>query len=100
MTAEQAVDILKKAGLKLKGSVNDPLAEGDKSAYALAVASGLLDRLSLPPEGFEACAGLPSVPQCHACCQGLAGATNKSCGKACGQDHANQQHASGSEPTP
>src|SRR5262245_26280215 len=55
ISAEKAVEMLRKAGLKLKGSVNDPLVDSDKSAYALAVAGGLYDRLSLPPDGFESC---------------------------------------------
>ena len=100
MTAEEAVARLREAGLRLKGSVNDPLTEGDKSNFALSVADGLMQKLNPPPTGFEACLGLPSVPQCHSCCLALPGATNKSCGRSCGQDHADQNHASASEPTP
>jgi hypothetical protein len=100
ITAEKAVEILRRAGLKLKGSVNDPLTDGDKSSYALAVAGGLFDRLTPPPEGFEQCQGMDKVPDCLKCCTGLSGASMNICGKACGRDHANQQHASGSEPLP
>ena len=100
MTAEEAVSLLRQAGLRLKGSVNDPLTEGDKSNFALSVAGGLMERLNPPPTGFEACVGLPSVPQCHSCCLALPGSSNKGCGRACGQDHANQQKPSASEPTP
>jgi len=100
LSAEEAVALLRQAGLKLKGSVNDPLTEGDRSNFALAVSNGLMEKLDGPPSGFEACQGLPSVPQCHSCCNALPGSTNKSCGRACGRDHADQQKASGSEPTP
>jgi hypothetical protein len=100
ITAEEAVALLRQAGLRLKGSVNDPLTEGDRSNFALSVAGGLMERLNPPPTGFEACAGLPSVPACHSCCIALPGATNKNCGRSCGQDHANQQKPSGSEPIP
>jgi hypothetical protein len=100
MTAEEALAVLKQAGLRIKGSVNDPLTEGDKSNFALSVAGGLMERLNPPPTGFEACVGLPSVPECHSCCLALPGATNKGCGRSCGQDHADQNHASASEPIP
>ena len=100
MTAEEAVALLRQAGLRLKGSVDDPLTEGDKSNFALSVAGGLMEKLNPPPTGFEACAGAPSVPQCHSCCLALPGASNKGCGRACGQDNANQNKPSGSEPIP
>ncbi len=100
LTAEQAVSLLKRAGLRLKGSVNDPLTKESKSDYALAVATGLFEKLNSPPVGFDACSGLTSVPECHSCCLSLPGGNNASCGRACGQNHADQQHASASEPTP
>ena len=37
LTADQAIARLKAAGLRLKGSADDPLTEGDRSAFALAV---------------------------------------------------------------
>jgi hypothetical protein len=100
LTAEEAVALLRQAGLRFKGSVNDPLTEGERSDFALAVANGLILKLDAPPTGFEACASLPSVPQCHKCCEELPGTSNKSCGRACGQAHANLQHASPTEPLP
>ncbi|HEU5154813.1 MAG TPA: hypothetical protein VFU03_08805 [Gemmatimonadales bacterium] len=100
LTAEQAVSILKRAGLNLKGSVNDPLTKESKSDYALAVAGGLIERLNPPPTGFDACMSLPSVPECLSCCTALPGGNNATCGGACGRSHAAQQHASASEPTP
>ena len=100
LTAEEAVALLRQAGLRLKGSVNDPLTEGERSDFALAVANGLILKLDSPPTGFEACASLPKVPDCHKCCEALPGTNNKSCGRACGQAHANLQHASPTEPTP
>ena len=100
LTAEEALARLRQAGLRLKGSVDDPLTEGDRSNFALAVANGLMEKLDPPPTGFDACAGLPSVPECRSCCLALPGSNNKGCGRACGQDHANQQKPSASEPTP
>jgi hypothetical protein len=100
ITADQAIARLKAAGLRLKGSADDPLTEGDRSAFALSVAGGLLERVSPPPTGFEECAALPTVPECHACCLSLPGSNNQHCGRSCGQAHANQQKPSASEPTP
>ena len=100
ITADQAIARLRAAGLKLKGSADDPLTEGDRSNFALSVAGGLMERVSPVPEGFDTCAALPTVPQCHACCDALPGTRNKDCGRACGQAHANQQKPSASEPTP
>jgi len=100
ITADQAIARLRAAGLKLKGSASDPLTEGDRSTFALSVANGLMDRVSPLPEGFDTCAALPTVPECHACCQSLPDTRNKDCGRACGQAHANQQKPSASEPTP
>ena len=100
ITADQAIARLRAAGLKLKGSANDPLTEGDRSNFALSVAGGLMETLSPPPTGFEACAALPTTPECHACCLALPDTRNKDCGRACGQAHANQQKPSASEPTP
>ena len=100
LTADEAVAILKQAGLRFKGGVNDPLTEGDRSNFAFAVATGLIDKIEGPPTGFDACAELATVKECHTCCDALLGSTNKSCGRACGQAHANQQKASGSEPLP
>jgi len=100
LTAEEAVALLRQAGLRLKGSVDDPLTEGDRSSFAMSVAGGLMERLNPPPTGFEACAGSASVPQCRSCCLALPGASNKGCGRACGQDNANQNKPSGSEPLP
>ena len=99
LTAEQAVRLLKRAGLNLKGSVNDPLTKESKSDFAFAMANGLIEKLNPPPTGFEACAGLTSVPECLSCCNSLPG-TSSGCGRACGRNHADQQHASASEPTP
>ena len=100
LTAEQAVMMLKRAGLHLKGSVNDPLTKESKSDFAQAVATGLIEKLNPPPTGFDACAALPSVPECLACCRSLPDTSNSSCGGACGRAHADQQHASASEPIP
>ena len=100
LTAEEAVSILKQAGVRLKGSVNDPLTEGERSNFALAMANGLMLKLDAPPTGFEACANLPKVPDCHHCCEALPGATNKGCGRACGRANADQSKPSGSEPLP
>ena len=100
LTADQAIARLKAAGLRLKGSADDPLTEGDRSAFALAVAGVLLERVSPPPTGFDECAALPTVPQCHTCCLALPGTNNRQCGRSCGQAHANQQKPSASEPTP
>lgn len=98
MTANQALARLKEAGLSLDGSASDPLGEKNRSSFFLAVANGLMDKLSPAPSGFEECANLPKVPDCRACCLALPGATNKSCGRACGRAHS--AHASPSEPTP
>ncbi|MCI0655546.1 MAG: hypothetical protein L0170_00550 [Acidobacteria bacterium] len=100
LTAEEAVAILRQAGLRFKGSVNDPLTEGERSDFALAVSQGLIQKLEAPPTGFDACASLPSVPQCRSCCDALPGTNNKSCGRACGKAHADLQHASPTEPLP
>jgi hypothetical protein len=100
LTAEEAVAILRQAGLRFKGSVNDPLTEAERSDFALAVANNLILKLEAPPNGFDTCATLPSVPQCRACCEALPGTSNKACGRACGQAHADLQHASPTEPLP
>ena len=100
LTAEEAVALLKQAGLRLKGSVNDPLTEGERSDFALAMANDLILKLDAPPTGFEACASLPKVPDCHKCCEALPGTDDKKCGRACGRAHADLQHASPSEPLP
>jgi hypothetical protein len=100
ITADQAIARLRAAGLKLKGSANDPLTEGDRSTFALSVAGGLMERVTVLPEGFDTCAALPTVPECHACCLSLPGTQNRDCGRACGQAHANQAKPSASEPTP
>jgi hypothetical protein len=99
MTADQAISRLQQAGLQLKGTAGDTLSASDKSAYFMAVASGLVNKLNSPPLGFDQCAQLPKTTDCRACCMAL-GASNKQCGKACGQAHADLQHASPSEPTP
>jgi len=100
MTAEEALDRLAKAGLHFKGSATDPLTEKEKSSFFFSMANGLLEKLAPPiPGGFEACAEKRSVPECHACCLSLPGASNSSCGKACGRIHG-EQKASPSEPTP
>ncbi len=100
LTADQAVARLQRAGLRFMGSPSDPLTEKDKSAFFFAVAKGLMDKVVAAPDGFDSCSTLPTVPQCHDCCAALPGATNQSCGKACGQAHAALNHASPSEPTP
>ena len=89
---------LRLAGFNFKGAPGDTLSDKDKSSFFMAVANGLFEKMSAPPEGFDTCGSLPKVPDCRACCLALPGATNKSCGKACGQAHAG--HASPSEPTP
>jgi hypothetical protein len=99
LTAEEAIARLEKAGLHL-GKPDDPLTDKHKSDFALAVSQGLLEKVSPPPVGFEACGALPKVPDCHACCLALPGASNQACGRSCGRAHADQQHASPSEPTP
>ncbi len=100
LTAEEAVARLKQAGLRFRGSPGDALTEGEKSAFFFAVAGGLLDRLApQPPAGFEACLNLSTVPDCRTCCLALPGASDGSCGRACGQDRAGKS-ASPSEPTP
>ncbi len=100
LTAQDAVATLAKAGLHFRGSPSDPVTQADKSAYYLAVAGGLLDKINQPPGGFDQCAGLTRVPDCKACCLALPGGTSNTCGKACGQANAAQNHASPSEPTP
>ena len=100
LTPEEAVSMLKRAGLNLKGSANDPLTKESKSDFAFAVANGLLEKLNPPPTGFDACMALPSVPECHSCCLALPDADHQACGQSCGRNHADQQHASASEPTP
>jgi hypothetical protein len=99
LTQEQAIARLEKAGLRFNGKPNDPLTDKHKSDYAFAVSQGLNEKISAP-SGFDACGALPSVPECHACCLALPGADNQSCGRSCGRAHADQQHASPSEPTP
>jgi len=98
LTAEQALERLRRAGLNLQGSPGDLLTEADKSSFFLAVAQGLMEKVSPPPTGFDACMGLPTVPECRACCLSLPGSSNGACGRACGQDHADQQKPSPSEP--
>jgi hypothetical protein len=100
LTAEQALARLRRAGLRLEGSPGDLLTDKDRSAYFMAVSQGLMEKLTPPPTGFDACMGLGTVPECQACCLGLAGGSQAACGRACGQDHADQRRASPSEPTP
>ena len=100
LTAEEAIARLKKAGLRFKGGADDPLTEGDRSAFFVAVANGLMDRVTPPPTGFGECAELTTVTDCLSCCRSLPGVNASACGKACGRVHAAQQHASPSEPTP
>lgn len=100
LTQEQAIARLEKAGLHLKGKPEDPLTDQHKAAYSLAVSQGLIEKVSPPPPGFDACGALPKVPDCHACCLALPGADHQACGRSCGRAHADQQHASPSEPTP
>jgi len=100
ITADQAVERLKRAGLHFRGAPGDPLTEGEKSAFFFAVANGLMDKVTPPPSGFESCMGLPTVPECQTCCLALTGASNRGCGRGCGRAHADQQHVSPSEPTP
>ena len=100
LTAEQALARLRRAGLSLRGSPGDLLTETDRTAYFLATAQGLMEKLTPPPTGFDTCMGLPTVPECRACCLGLAGSSQAACGRACGQDHADQRRASPSEPNP
>jgi hypothetical protein len=100
LTAEEAVARLKKAGMRFKGGPDEPLTEGDRSAFFVAVANGLMERVTPPPTGFGDCAELTSVPDCLTCCRSLPGTNSSACGKACGRVHAGQQHASPSEPTP
>jgi len=99
MSAEQALTRLKRAGLTFQGAAGDPITDKEKSSFFLAVANGLFEKMSSPPDGFEACAELPKTTDCRACCLALPGASNKMCGKACGRAHANLQ-VSPSEPTP
>jgi hypothetical protein len=94
------MDRLLKAGLRFQGSSGSPLTATDKSNFFLAIANGLLGKVAPPPEGFEDCAELTDVKSCHACCLSLPGASNQTCGRSCGQAHANQQKASASEPFP
>jgi hypothetical protein len=98
LTADQALERLRLAGLSFQGSPDDPLSEADKSLFFLAVAQGLMDKVDPPPPGFDACMGLPTVPECHACCLALEGSSRGACGRACGQDHADQQKPSPCEP--
>ena len=100
LSQAQAVAELQKAGFRFQGTAGDPLTEKDKSAFFFAVAKGLMDKMAPAPDGFETCAAETSVPECKACCLALPGASNQSCGRACGRNHADQQHASESEPTP
>ena len=100
LTQDQAIARLEKAGLHLKGKPDDPLTDQHKAAYSLAVSQGLMERVSPPPPGFDACITLPKVPECRACCLALPGADQQFCGSACGRANADQNHASPSEPTP
>jgi len=100
LTVEQALARLRRAGLRLEGSPGDLLTDKDRSTYYLAVSQGLMEKLTPPPTGFDSCMGLATVPECHACCLGLPGGSQAACGRACGQDHADQRRASPSEPTP
>jgi hypothetical protein len=100
ITVEDALARLKAAGLKFKGGPDDPLTEGDRSAFYVSVANGLLDKVNPPPTGFGQCAELTTVPECLQCCKSLPGVNASKCGRACGRVHAGQQHASPSEPTP
>ena len=100
LTADQALARLQRAGLRFQGASSDPLTERDKSAFFFAVAKGLMDKMVAVPDGFDSCTSQARTPDCRACCLSLPGATNQSCGKACGQAHAALQHASPSEPTP
>lgn len=100
ITVEDALARLKAAGLKFKGGPDDPLTEGDRSAFYVKVANGLLDRVNPPPVGFDQCAALDKVPDCRACCRALPGVNEEKCGRACGRANAAQNHASPSEPTP
>ena len=100
LTQEQAIARLEKAGLHFNGKADDPLTDKHKSDFALAVSQGLIEKVSPPPPGFEACGALERVPDCRACCLALAGANDQLCGRSCGLAHADQQHASPSEPTP
>jgi hypothetical protein len=100
LTAEQAVARLRRAGLRLQGSPGDLLTEADKSAFFLAVAQGLMEKVAPPPTGFDACLNSRTVSACHSCCLGLDGGSNGACGRACGQANADQRRASPSEPTP
>ncbi len=98
MTAEEAVARLKKAGLHFKGSATDPLTKKERSSFFLSMANGLLEKLTPPPSGFEACAEKLSVPECQACCLSLPGSSGSSCGPACGRIHGEQQSVSPSQP--
>jgi hypothetical protein len=100
LTQEQAIARLEKAGLRFNGKPDDPLTDKQKNDFYLAVSQGLFEKVSPPPAGFEACGALEKVPECRACCLALPGANNQLCGRACGLAHADQQHASPSEPTP
>ena len=98
MTPEEAMARLRKAGLRFKGSAADPLTKQEKSSFFLSMANGLLDRLTPAPDGFEGCAVLTSVTECHACCLALPGGSSSSCFPACGRIHGEQQSASPSAP--
>lgn len=100
LTEEQAIARLEKAGLHFNGKPDDPLTDKHKTDYFLAVSQGLLEKVSPPPPGFDACGALEKVPDCLACCEALPGANHQACGRSCGRAHAEQQHASPSEPTP
>ena len=94
VTVDQAMARLKGAGLQFEGAPGEPLTKKDRSAFFFAVANGLMESLSPSPPGFSTCADKTSVPECHACCLALPGSSSSLCGRACGQSHADQQHAS------
>jgi len=98
ITPEEAIARLQKAGLPLRGGPNDPLTDRHRSDFFLAISQGLMEKVFPPPSGFDACGSLPKVPDCLACCVLLPGGDPGLCGKACGQAHADQQHASPSGP--
>ena len=98
LTAEEAVTRLQRAGLPLRGKPDDLLTDRHRSDFFLAVSQGLLDKVFPPPAGFDSCGSLPKVPDCLACCALLPGGDHHLCGRACGQAHADQQHASPSGP--
>jgi len=98
ITTDEAVARLNRAGVRFRGAPGDPLTAGERSSFFLAVANGLMDRIAPPPSGFDTCVDRATVPECQACCLGLAGGSEALCGRACGLAHADQQKASPSEP--